>query len=228
MIINREQYLHELTKDMGGKDLLKPSEVENLKKCLDIALDLRKFEIELYWKRTTYFWGINAAILAFYGVMLTSKKDVDPFFLIIISAFGILASACSYYLNRGGKFWQENWEMHVNYLSSFINGNLFKIVPKKNEDHFSVSRINLFFSGAICILWLFIFVYYLTNFMDLDLGLDLDLDQNYIISFIFIFVLIAFLIARIISFLEYLFLPDKEKYIKSDKEKYIKFDDRSQ
>lgn len=146
--------------------------------------------------------------------MLTSKKDVDPFFLIIISAFGILASACSYYLNRGGKFWQENWEMHVNYLSSFINGNLFKIVPKKNEDHFSVSRINLFFSGAICILWLFIFVYYLTNFMDLDLGLDLDLDQNYIISFIFIFVLIAFLIARIISFLEYLFLPDKKKYIK--------------
>lgn len=168
MIINRGKYLHELTKDMGRKDLLKPDEVENLKKCLDIALDLRKFEIELYWKRATYFWVINAAIFTFYGAIFTSKVDVRNSFLIMVSAFGILASACFYYLNRGGKFWQENWEMHTNYLSSYINGNLFQIIPKKNKDHFSVSKINLFFSSIICILWIVIFVYHLTSFMDLD------------------------------------------------------------
>ena len=31
-----------------------------------IALDVRKFEIELYWKRATYFWTFIAATLAEY------------------------------------------------------------------------------------------------------------------------------------------------------------------
>ena len=30
-------------------------------KALDLALDIRKFEIELYWKRAAYFWGFIGA-----------------------------------------------------------------------------------------------------------------------------------------------------------------------
>ncbi|TQP38712.1 hypothetical protein FLM09_19635 [Vibrio cholerae] len=34
------------------------------KLALDYALDIRKFEIELYWKRATYFWALIAVALA--------------------------------------------------------------------------------------------------------------------------------------------------------------------
>ena len=33
-------------------------------KALEHALDIRKFEIELYWKRATYFWTFIGATLA--------------------------------------------------------------------------------------------------------------------------------------------------------------------
>lgn len=33
-------------------------------KALNQALDIRKFEIELYWKRATYFWTFIGATMA--------------------------------------------------------------------------------------------------------------------------------------------------------------------
>ena len=33
---------------------------------LKVALDIRKFEIELYWKRTTFFWAFLVAIYTAY------------------------------------------------------------------------------------------------------------------------------------------------------------------
>ena len=33
-------------------------------KALERALDIRKFEIDLYWKRAAYFWTFIAATLA--------------------------------------------------------------------------------------------------------------------------------------------------------------------
>jgi hypothetical protein len=36
---------------------------------LGFALDIRKFEIELYWKRATYFWTFIGATFAAYGAV---------------------------------------------------------------------------------------------------------------------------------------------------------------
>ena len=44
-------------------------------RALAYALDIRKFEIELYWKRATYFWGFIAA--AFAGYALTYKTAAE-------------------------------------------------------------------------------------------------------------------------------------------------------
>ena len=44
------------------------------RKLCEIALETRKFEIDLYWKRTTYYWAFSAAIIAAYALVYT-KKD---------------------------------------------------------------------------------------------------------------------------------------------------------
>ena len=44
------------------EDFLKDFSGEKRKKALKQVLDIRKFEIELYWKRATYFWTFIAAM----------------------------------------------------------------------------------------------------------------------------------------------------------------------
>ena len=43
------------------------------KKALDLALEIRKFEIELYWKRATYFWAFITVAIAGYVTALAAK-----------------------------------------------------------------------------------------------------------------------------------------------------------
>jgi len=40
---------------------------------LEKILDIRKFEIDLYWKRATYFWAFIAASLTGYGLTMVYK-----------------------------------------------------------------------------------------------------------------------------------------------------------
>jgi hypothetical protein len=44
-----------------------------LEKALEHALDIRKFEIELYWKRASYFWTLIAAAFAAYFLILGAE-----------------------------------------------------------------------------------------------------------------------------------------------------------
>ena len=43
-------------------------------KALTYALEIRKFEIELYWKRATYFWTfIGASLVAFIAIQSSNS-----------------------------------------------------------------------------------------------------------------------------------------------------------
>ncbi|EHC1567852.1 hypothetical protein JT607_003061, partial [Escherichia coli] len=75
--------------------------------ALDKAHDIRKFEIDLYWKRATYFFAFFTVITAAYGYLFTHTEYITytPF----ISIIGTVFSICFYYVNIGSKYWQENW-----------------------------------------------------------------------------------------------------------------------
>lgn len=131
-------------------------------KALELALDIRKFEIELYWKRATYFWAFLAVALAGYLTVLGSKdicgKEKSDA-LLGLSCLGIVFSLAWYFVNRGSKFWQENWEKHVDMLEDGINGPLYKTIMKKEKISwlkpwhpypFSVSKINQILSVFYC------------------------------------------------------------------------------
>lgn len=145
------------------------------KNALNCALDIRKFEISLYWKRATYFWAFIAAIFAGFFILITNCEPKDDclshsdFVILIIILLGYIFSFSWYLVNRGSKYWQKNWEMHVDFLEDEIMGSLYKTV--KNPDHYkwykitsgypcSVSKINQLLSLIVSLVWLILTVIY--------------------------------------------------------------------
>lgn len=143
--------------------------VEIRKEAVKNILDIRKFEIDLYWKRAAYFWTFTGAVMAGYiTVINTSDKPKGQFILIIL---GMIFSLCWYFVNRGGKYWQLNWEKHLDIMEDKLIGPLYKTTISR--DHytgkwtvfgpfpFSVSKINIILSFLIFLLWAIIY----SNFM---------------------------------------------------------------
>lgn len=131
------------------------------KEALNKAHDIRKFEIELYWKRTLYFWGFQVVIFA---GLVAAKTGNNPneFLSLIFSILGLMISVAWYFVNIGAKFWHENWELHIDLLEQEITGNLHKNIlsySDKKNDTYSVSRINTSVSIGFLIVWFLIIVY---------------------------------------------------------------------
>ena len=66
---------------MSDMDLL-----EQQKKRLDLAVQTRNFEIELFWKRSLYFWGFIAAAFAGYASLYASTRGLAT----AIGCFGMV------------------------------------------------------------------------------------------------------------------------------------------
>lgn len=162
-------------------------------RALDLALDCRKFEIDLYWKRAGYFWTLIGATLA--GFVLVRKESCDDcrYLSVVLGCVGFVFSYAWYCVNRGSKKWQENWENHVDLLEDKVVGPLFKIVtsrppekpslwslrsvPSRFKDmctgpsNFSVSKINQIVSLFVVALWVLLIIEVLLPF-DEKAGFD--------------------------------------------------------
>ena len=138
--------------------------------ALKHALDTRKFEIELYWKRAAYFWTFIAAALAAYGVIQASEHILSPkkeHLSVLVGVLGLVFSFAWRAVNRGSKHWQENWENHVALLEDGVIGPLYKTVFERPSDaglkkvkrfltgpfKYSVSKINQLVSLFVICVW---------------------------------------------------------------------------
>ena len=135
--------------------------------AFQVALATRSFEIELYWKRATYFWAFIAASFAAYFVIFASKDLRDKNWLaLIVASLGFFFTFAFFLVNKGSKMWQENWENHVAVLGQQIVGPLFSTIlirPSEPESiaasitspgKFSVSKINQWVSFHLLIIWI--------------------------------------------------------------------------
>ncbi|MEY3787241.1 MAG: hypothetical protein RLZ75_1448 [Pseudomonadota bacterium] len=152
------------------KNKLNFNDKEKVGKALNLALDTRKFEIDLYWKRATYFWTFIATTFGGYGFLafkINGSSDNNLWLLLIVSCLGFIFSVAWYLVNRGSKFWQNNWEIQVALLEDEVIGSLYKIIAesatedKKYLKHFltapaaySVSKINQILSVFISFFWM--------------------------------------------------------------------------
>lgn len=185
-IFNNSEYKEYFLSKMG-KD-------KTLEKTLEKALETRKFEIELYWKRTTYFWAFIASSFAGYFVVIKSTEFKEM--TIVVSMIGLLFSIGWYLANRGSKYWQKNWETHVDLLEdeqigplygTILNPTSIKLYKITGEYPFSVSKINQILSFSIILIWIYIFSYSFDYVFDI---IQNETVEKYInmISFIIIFV----------------------------------------
>jgi len=128
-----------------------PSADSSRAKALAFAHDSRKFEIDLYWKRAAYFWTFCGAAFVGY-VTVAGSKDITAKgdALLLVTCLGLVFSVAWWCVNRASKYWQLNWEYHVDMLEDEETGPIYKTVLQEPPRFwsltaaypFSVSRIN--------------------------------------------------------------------------------------
>jgi hypothetical protein len=133
-------------------------------RAFELALEIRKFEIDLYWKRATYFWTLLAATFGGYFLLASSDKSAShPNLIFLVSCIGLVLSTSWYLVNRGSKYWQENWERHVDALEDEFAGPLYRTTISRGEQFcfwklwdgypFSVSKVNQLTSLFVALVW---------------------------------------------------------------------------
>jgi len=139
-----------------------PKDKTKAAKALEFALDVRKFEIDLYWNRAAYFWAFTGAALAGYLTVLTGKEvENRADALLIVSCLGLIFSVAWYFVNRASKFWQANWEAHVDVLEDQVMGPMYKTLLQDRTSFwrlgasypFSVSKINQLLSLIVVLVF---------------------------------------------------------------------------
>lgn len=164
------------------------------KEALNRAWKNRDFEIEMYWKRATYFWIFLATTFAGYFALLTvdickveNKMDVYLLELIII-CLGIAFSWSWVLVNRGSKKWQENWEAHIDLLEDQVTGPIYKVVKDKSGYNYSVSKINEYVSIFVLVIWCSLLVYFLLKCYSL-----FRIDTGFtIVAFVILLLIVGF------------------------------------
>ena len=180
--IERKKYykLFELSDEPNtrGNELNK-EKTYKYEEALNRAWKNRDFEIEMYWKRATYFWVFLATTFAGYFALLTVDMDkvenkIDVYLLeLVIISLGICFSLSWFLVNRGSKKWQENWEAHIDILENKVTGPIYKIVKDKKGYNYSVSQINEFVSLFVLVIWIVLLASFLLKRYFL-FGLSID------------------------------------------------------
>lgn len=144
--LSKEQYDLDFREDEGKE-----------KAAFEKAWAIRNFEIEMYWKRASYFWAFIASTFVGYFALTASAnyQREDPFNhaeVFFIICIGVTLSFAWLLTNIGSKTWQRHWEVHVDLLEDKFTGPLYKTVyPEKT---FSVSKINEIVSAVVMLVWL--------------------------------------------------------------------------
>lgn len=111
------------------KDKLNTSNTDT---ALVMAWENWRQEIQIYWQRALYFFGFISIIGAGYlqvKIYIPNQHILSLLFSLLITFLSF-----SWYLsNRGSKFWQENWELHIKELEKtpLMNNVLYKPLNNK-------------------------------------------------------------------------------------------------
>ena len=171
----KNQYLTRLfgeNYDFKNSDTLLVAE-----KALKRAEEIRDFEISLYWTRSAYFWGFQAVFFATVGLIsqglvnAQNRSTEDNIFsyilLIIIGISGAMISHVWRSMLDGAKFWQDNWERHIDVLEDAISGplsttyfvNTETLRRDPNFSPVSVTQANSYIAWFMTLAWLSLVIF---------------------------------------------------------------------
>jgi hypothetical protein len=140
-----------------SKDNHDKNEHDRIEAALMHARHYRDFEIDLYWKRSLFFWGFLTTLFAGLGFFIKTGDQslVTKVIILGICLLGLFVNFGWYFIAQGSKSWQENWELHIDYLEFGLTGNLYKTAMGKRDKFFSLSKITRSIIVAFGIFWIF-------------------------------------------------------------------------
>lgn len=140
----------------------------------NVASDIRKFEIGLFWQRALFFWGfITVTYTAYFSVLKEFYKEEcgarihGTFPLVVLSALGLFFCFSWLLSSKASKHWQENWENHLDLLENDVTGPLYKIYQTKS---YSVSKIAIAAGWTVSFLAYGLLIFEFANLMKRILG----------------------------------------------------------
>ncbi len=148
--ITPNKYIKTILND-PNKVYLTNRDVEVLKESYDKAHDIRKFEIELYWKRTAYVWTLIASLITVTGLLLAAYyrlpsesegRNALLGVVALIAVLGVLITVIASKIILGGEYWQKNWEYHVSLLEPLFSGRIYSTLVNLKEKRHSISKLN--------------------------------------------------------------------------------------
>jgi hypothetical protein len=129
-------------------------EAKRALKRFDVALQARSFEIDLFWKRSAFFWAFVAATLVGYA----SARDRP--LATMLACFGMVCSIAWTLVNRGSKYWFENWEQKIVAEERAVTGTLFSHCEDRIDKgwwlsarHMSVTKLAIGLSDYVAAFW---------------------------------------------------------------------------
>lgn len=132
-------------------------EKTKIEAALERSYQQRTFEIEHLWKRATFFWGLQAGVFAAFGLVWKAAEEVTGSFyvLFMLAGMGFLTALSNSFAARGSKFWQQNWEDHIDMLESHSEGELYRTVwLREGQVSFSVSGVSERLNDCFAVFWL--------------------------------------------------------------------------
>lgn len=164
--LDRYKRLMGIGKDGQHQDEKKTSRVTQYEKAYDMAADIRKFEIELFWKRATFFWAFITAIYVAYFQVLTQIHHNEHGYisLVVLAALGLFFCVSWLLSSKGSKHWQENWEEHLNILEEDVTGPLYKTYLA--EKSYSLSKIAIYAGWAVSFCAYGLLLYEFSHFVE--------------------------------------------------------------
>lgn len=148
-------------------------------RAFEMAHELRRFEIELLWRRSAYFFGLQAAAYAGVATIASNLGSPRPraedeafwsylvetlqsqqmlLLLLLLSIFGLVSSLSWSLAAKSSKHWMKNWEAHIDLLEHEFTGNLYKTVFYHSAGRMpSLSGINEAMTIVSALIWCIIF-----------------------------------------------------------------------
>lgn len=167
-VVSYEEYKKHfgITPENGNEIAPKEDAREKQEKALDRAWETRNFEIDKFWQRSAFFWGFIALVLGAFVAVQTGRIDIHesiPYPDLYLILLGLIVSVAWLLVVKGSKFWQENWEAHIDRLEDAVTGPLYKTVNTKGKGCFSVSRINKILAWTVIFVWGLLFLNFLMS-----------------------------------------------------------------
>jgi hypothetical protein len=182
MIISKNidyfEFLLGKTRNRNGVIYATTSDIDKIKNAFEKSHDIRKFEIGLYWQRSAYMWGfisVLTAVCAYCFTKIVEQGGISEFKITIVavsliaSLMGLVFTQMWRRLSATSKYWQENWEYHINVLEEYISGNLHKIHfhnTNKPFKRYSIHEIFTVIINRVFAFWWFMFIVSLLSFFN--------------------------------------------------------------